>query len=1001
MLYDENGIYRGIEENNSDEMMHYGTPHRGMERHSGRYPWGSGDHPFQRAQNFVQAYEKLYNMRDENGKRLFTKTQIAKSMDMTSTEFRKRLSLARATIRENQVQWARDMMDKYGDKESRSAVARRMGINESSLRQLLNEEVNARMSVVDRNAQLLKKQLETKDYIQVGSGVEYYLSSDGSKPVSDTSLRNTLHKLEQQGYTIHDIPVMQQGTMKTTKVRVLAKPGVEKKEILANQDRIQLPFDLPIYAEDNGTRLREVEKYVSVDPKRVTIAYPKDGGDAKDGVIEIRRGVQDLSLGDNHYAQVRILVDKDHYLKGMAVYADDLPEGKDIRFNTSKEDGTPMFKRNGVKDSVLKPIKEDLENPFGANIKPEEKLTRAQRHYIGEDGKEHLSAINIVKEEGDVDTWRRSLPSQFLSKQQPALVKRQLKLTYDIAKAKLDEIMAYTNPTVKASMLEDFAGRCESDAVHLASAALPRQRGRLILPLISIKDNEIYAPGFRDGEEVALVRFPHGHISEIPILTVNNNGKEGKKLMGQARDAVGISKAAATKLSGADFDGDTVTVIPLATADIKSKKAIPSMIGFADKMHEMYFNPNLPKMADMTKGIEMGKATNLITDMTFQGADDEEIARALRYSMVAIDAQKHSLDIAKCKKDNRIAELQEKYQGKAGGGVATLLSRSTHEVDVPERREKAYSLMTPEEKKRWENGEMVWTGTGYKGAIKQIKDNQFPTKLMTAEEKALWNQKTKDGKPDQEARYKVKKAMYADGRAVLGTKDATEKSTLGYENSPYDLLSRKNLEEVPRTERYYADYAAQMKELARMARKEARAQVDVKRDPEMAKLYAPEVASLKAKVAEAVKNRPLERQAQLIAGIRMRLKLDANPWLWSDKEHMKRERTRELDYARKQLGAKKLVIGSEQNPLTDREWEAIQKGAVSTKLLKDVLNNADGGRIKELALPKTKTGVSKGLLARAKAMLRNGYDRSDVCRMLDISEGKLNYALDQDGFKLD
>ena len=106
----------------------------------------------------------------------------------------------------------------------------------------------------------------------------------------------------------------------------------------------------------------------SLDSSRLAIRYSEDGGSDKDGVIEIRRGVKDLDLGDSHYAQVRILVDGDHYLKGMAMYSDDLPEGTDILFNTNKSKDTPV-------DKVLKEVKRNAdgsinqENPFGSLIK--------------------------------------------------------------------------------------------------------------------------------------------------------------------------------------------------------------------------------------------------------------------------------------------------------------------------------------------------------------------------------------------------------------------------------------------------------------------------------------------------------------------------------------------------------------------------------------------------------------------------------------------------------
>lgn len=91
------------------------------------------------------------------------------------------------------------------------------------------------------------------------------------------------------------------------------------------------------------------------------------------------------------------MVDDSHYLKGMAVYSDDIPEGYDVAFNTNKKSGTPKMK-------VLKPIKDDPDNPFGASIK-----ANGQSTYIGEDGKEHLSPINKLKEEGDWDTMAKNL----------------------------------------------------------------------------------------------------------------------------------------------------------------------------------------------------------------------------------------------------------------------------------------------------------------------------------------------------------------------------------------------------------------------------------------------------------------------------------------------------------------------------------------------------------------------------------------------------------------
>lgn len=972
--YDAEGVYRGIDI--SEGFGHYGTP-----RHSGRYPWGSGDNPYQRNASFLGKVEQLSKAKTPDGKRMFTEKQIAEAMGMNTSELRKRKSLANAENRAYEASEAKRLKEKG---MSTSAIARRMGKNESSVRLLLDEEVNERMSKSAKNAKLLKDRVEALDYIDVGKGSELQLG------LSPTALTNSLKMLEQQGYTLHDIQIEQQGTGKMTTTKVLAKPGVEKKEIYQNLGKIAMVTDL--YSDDGGQTMKEVKQYVSVDPKRVQINYPSTKGAEKDGVIELRRGVDDISLGRNHYAQVRILVDGDHYMKGMAMYADDLPEGIDIRFNTSKPDGTPMFKRNGAEESVLKKAKDGQENPFGANLKPDEQLTRAQRTYFDENGVEHQSAINIVKEEGDVADWDRKLSSQFLSKQTPALAKKQLDMAYDIAKSDMDEIASYTNPVVKASMLEDFAGRCDSDAVHLKAAALPRQSNKFILPLPNNAENEIYAPGYRDGEEVVLVRFPHGSTSEIVRGVVNNNNKEAQRLIGDpgtVLDAVGINPKAAAKLSGADFDGDTVLVIPTSGTNIKSKDQLSQLKGFAETMHEQYKGyPGMHIMTDSEKGREMGVVSNLITDMTIQGASEDKIARALKHSMVVIDAQKHELDYKRSERENGIKELKQEFQPNPDGtygGAHTLISRSKSPEYIPERKLKAPSQMTPDEKKRYLNGEQIYVETG---KTKTFKD-PMPSR-MTKEERAMW----KTGDPELQRQVRV--SMAQDGRLRVRNEVVTEKVPKGsLVKDAYELTSTGDKRTARPIERVYAEYANKMHDLARQARALARNQPEWKPDPEAKKKYAQEVQSLDEKLATAKKNRPLERMAQRLAGERMKMVLQDNPSLKDDKEHYKREKGRQLDSARKAVGAKKLQIGgSDKNPLTDREWEAIEAHAVSKSKLQDILAQSDKGRIRELAMPKTKTGLAPAKVAMAKAMIRNGYSRAEVCDRLDISESKLINALE-------
>lgn len=900
-------------------LQHYGTP-----RHSGRYPWGSGENPYQRDKSFLSQVDSLRKSGMQD-------IQIAKSMGMNTARFRKKISLATSEIRRYEASEALRLKNKG---MSTSAIARRMGKNESSVRSLLDPALAQRRELTRRNADILKEAVDKKNFIDIGSGVEQYLG------ISETRMKNAVQYLENEGYVVfNQIKVEQLGTGKETTLKVLCKPGTEFADVVKNKAKISMPVD--VYSEDNGTRLRKREPPVSVDSKRVEICYSEDGGKEKDGVIELRRGVDDISLGNARYAQVRIAVDGTHYLKGMAVYSDNLPEGVDIRFNTNKHKGTPMM-------DVLKPMKDDPNNPFGATIKDDDQLIRCQRHYIDKDGNERLSALNVVSEEGTWNTWSKNLASQFLSKQAPALAKKQLGESYSMAKEELDDIMKLTNPTVKAKLLEEFAGKCDSDATHLQAAALPRQSTKVILPVPEMKETEIYAPNYRDGETVALVRFPHGGIFEIPTLTVNNKQKDAKNLLGNALDAVGINAKVAEQLSGADFDGDSVLVIPTDHVNIKTKPYLSALKTF-DPKEEYPGYPGMHVMTDHEKGLEMGKVSNLITDMTIKGAAPDEICRAVKHSMVVIDAKKHELDYKRSEVDQGIAQLKQKYQGAANAGASTLISRSTSEAYVPERKEViAKSKMTPEQLKDWEAGKLVYESTG----------RTYSKRMLDKDGNISW-------KP-QPKMDKVPRMMLTD--------DA------------YSLVSGGSKENTTQIERIYADYANQMKALAILARKTARSTEDIPYEPSARITYSREVQELDAALKLAKRNAPLERQAQLIAGENYKAKLYSNPDM--DAEHRKRLKGQELDYARKLVGAKK-----QQIHITDRQWEAINAGAISKSRLKEILDNSDSGRIKELATPRSNKGLSPARIQRAKSMLANGHTQADVADMLGVSVSTLINAI--------
>lgn len=915
----------------SDELKHYGTP-----RHSGRFPWGSGDDPYQRNTSFVGQVEKLKNQG-------LKETEIAKGMNMNTTELRKRISLARNDIRAYEAGEAQRLLDKG---YSKSAIARRMGKNESSVRLLLNPVLKTRSEATKNLSDVLKDAVDEKGLVDVGKGMEQYLDCSYGR------LTNAVERLKRDGYVIHHVTYEQLGTGKDTTMTVLCPPGTEWKYVKRNMDKIQMVTD--VHSEDGGNTFRKMEPPRPISSERVMVRYAEQGGDKKDGVIELRRGVPDLDLHNAKYAQVRIAVDGTHYIKGMAIPSDNVPPGVDVVFNTNKKVGTPML---GPKDNtVLKPT--DLgnpENPFGASIKPDDKILRArQRHYIDENGKEQLSSLNIVNEEGNWNSWSKNLASQMLSKQSPSLAKQQLDLSHAIAKDEFDEIMSLTNPTVRASLLNKFADQCDSDATHLQAAALPRQATKVLLPLPNLPETEVFAPGFRDGEHVALIRYPHGGIFEIPTLTVNKKNAEGKEILAQAIDAIGIHPKVAEKLSGADFDGDTVLVIPIDNVKLKTAATPKGLIDFNPR--EAY--PKYPGMHEMTsheKGVEMGKVSNLITDMTVKGATPDDIAWAVRHSMVVIDAEKHHLDYKRSEIENHIVELRMRYQdGKEKGGASTLLSQSTAEVRVDQRKEKAIRNMTPDELADYRAGKMVWEDT---------------------KKTFMKGHELKSG----EVRYKE-------------TKRQTESSRMMETDDAYTLVSGTP-ESTTRIESVYASYANSMKALAMEARKQARMEVDVPYDPSAHKVYAAEVESLQASLNLSLRNAPLERQAQLIANKKVATKVYNKPELKKDYERLKRLKGQELEAARALVGAKKPVFW-----ISDKEWEAINAGAISKSFLKSILNNADTKRVRELATPRSHKGLSAGKVARARSMLGNGHDQADVADMLGVSVSTLLNAIGIDQF---
>lgn len=879
-------------------LMHYGMPRR-----SGRYPWGSGDNPYQHSGDFLSRIDELK-------KQGLSDPEIAKSMGLTTTQYRTQKSLAKDERRSLDVATAKGLREKGF---SLNEIAEKMGYaNDSSVRSLLNENSEARMNQAGKTAEFLKKQVDSKGMIDVGTGVERELN------ISKEKLREALYILEMEGYPVHGGGVPQATNPgRQTNLKVLCPPGTEHKEIY-NFENIHSVRDYT--SHDGGDTFDKFVYPRSMDSSRLKIRYAEDGGIEKDGVVELRRGVDDLSMGNSHYSQVRILVDGKKYIKGMAIYSDDMPDGVDVIFNTNKKRGTP-------KEDVLKNITDDPDNPFGSLIK-----AGGQSYYTDKDGNRQLSLINKRAEEGDWSDWKDKLPSQFLSKQNITLVRKQLNLAKTDKESEYDEICSLTNPTVKKVLLKSFADDCDSAAVHLQAAALPRQKYQVILPITSIKDTEVYAPNYKNGEQVALIRYPHGGTFEIPILTVNNKHPEAKQILGNAKDVVGINSKVAERLSGADFDGDTVMVIPTGgKTKITSTPPLKGLEGFDPKMSYPYRDGM--KVMNNTQ-TEMGKVSNLIADMTLKGATQDELARAVRHSMVVIDAEKHKLDYRQSEIENGIASLKKKYQGRVDEegkyheGAATLISRAKSEVSVTKR--KGSPIIDPE------TGEQRW---------KEVEDPVYVDK--------------RTGKTKRRTQASTQMAETRDART---------------------LSSGHPVEEV------YADYANKMKSLANQARKEMINTGKIPYSASAKEAYQSEVNSLSAKLNVALKNAPRERQAQVMANAAVAAKKQDNPDM--SRGEIKKANQQALTAARNAVGAKRTPVQIE-----DREWEAIQAGAISENKLIQILNNTDIDTIRQRATPRTTTSLSTAKVNKISAMSSSGYTIAEIAEALGVSTSTVSKYL--------
>ncbi len=973
----------------SETLAHYGMPRR-----SGRYPYGSGEDPYQHSRDFLGRVEEMrkagFTYTDEKGKTYKGDTAIAKSMGLSSTQFRAEIGIATDTRRMYQVSRAQALRDKG---LGATAIGREMGVSESTVRSLLDPKAESRMKAARNAADFIKQRIDEVGMVDVGKGVERELN------ISSEKLEQALYLLEKEGYPHYSGRIDQvTNAGQMTTLKVACPPGYKNKDIY----RVEEINSLKEYiSRDGGVTFEKKFHYpTSIDSKRVKVVLGDeigpDGelGVAKDGLIQLRRGVPDLSLGESRYSQVRILVDGDKYLKGMAVYSDNMPDGIDVVFNSNKKTVEASYKK----------IKDDPDNPFGSLIKDADQ--GGQYWYDPKTGQRvsastpgaKLGAINKRSDEGDWGDWKDAVPSQFLSKQSKALAERQLNLAKESKQAEFDEYCQLTNPTVKKYLLNKFADECDSAAVHLQAAALPGQKYHVMVPINSLKDNEVYAPGYEDGSKLALVRYPHGGIFEIPILTVNNKHPQAKSILGaDVVDVVGVNKKVAERLSGADFDGDTVMCIPTHNGKVKiaSKPPLKGLEGFdttASYGPDTYAGKKVPLLTKGNMQKQMGVITNLITDMTLGGANEDELAAAVRHSMVIVDAEKHKLNYKQSEIDNNIAALHKRYQGKESGGAGTIISRAKGQTTV-EKRQGSAKVNTkllkngqpnPDYDPTRPEGSLIWkTADDLYYPVRKYEGKMVTVKTTTPRKSITYDSTN----PDERDYYEPVKKVAADGTVSFTNKDGSityktdyrkQKSTkMGEADDAYSLVSPAKYP----MEMVYADYANSMKNMARQARMEVHTTGKVAYSAQAKRTYEAEVKSLEDKLNEALKNAPRERLAQIRSNADIKAKQAANPDM--EKKDVKKAAQQSLTKNRAEAGS---VARSKRSiQITDREWEAIQAGAISESKLKQILDNTDVDVLRQKATPRSYNTITPAKANRMKAMAANGKTASEIAKALGVS----------------
>ena len=937
--------------------------HYGVKRKSGRYPWDPSLH--------LPKNYKFIEDRDEMKKRGLSDNEIAKQMGLSTTVYRSKVTIAKEELKQYNMQRISKLQSEGMIIDD---IAKTIGTTGQTVRNYLDEIKNPNKSAraqrvqTEAVADTLEAAVKRSKYIDVGKGVEIQMG------ISKEKLKSGLNALVESGeYEVHNLRIAQvTDKNNSTPVKVLTKKGVERSEIYKNMDKVRPVEEFAINGDARMFQQMERPKSIGWDRVHIRYAIPEgqkghgtnDDGAMMDGAMFLRPGVKDLNLGKASYAQVRIAVGDTHYLKGMALYGTEemfkgIPKGTDIIFNTNKT-------TNKTPQEVLKELKKNPEggapidgpNPFGATVKRQNTLVDSKGNPVYKPGVKdrfgnkvpQIGSVNIVNEEGDWGSWSKALSAQFLSKQPTTVVHERLKATMKQVQDEYESIQKVTNPVIKKQLMESFVSDLESKQVHMKAAAPKGFQGHVILPVPDMKENEVYAPNYKNGEKVVLIRYPHGGRFEIPELTVNNNSVARKMISKDSPDAIGIHPKVASKMSGADFDGDTAYVIPNNKGKFKSRDSLKELKNFDPNMYADKpgtFTP-ITKRYQQTL---MGVVSNLITDMTLQGAPSNEIARAVKHSMVVIDAEKHKLNYKRSAEENGIDALMKRYMthvDKVKYGDLERYNPKTRRVDKVIDPDKLKKDLTPG--KEYTSASTIISRhkqsvitDGYQVEVPDPKSKSGGTKMV-------WRNKKET--------YLVN--MVKDANVFLGP-NATK------------------------TEHHYADYINELKAFKNKVDSEMSGIKMPARDPKAAKIYAEEVLSMKDKVNQVKINRIKERQAQRMAEVSSKAEIARR----SEDEVLKKDEISRIN--QQALNKARSMVGAERTPvtITDDEWDAVQSNAVSGTLLKELVSFMDDSQLKSLATPRANKQMTDARKSKAKALLANGYTIAQVAEALGVSSSTI------------